>query len=83
MVFTNGLTPQRIAALIHFMAFIQELKITLIMKGVVFLICIKTKSQLKIKKDFIPPGFTLRLTILKCLAHDNQTVTNWLNTSFN
>lgn len=85
LVFMNGLTPQRIVALIHFMAFTQELKITLIMKGMVFLICMKTKSQFKIKEDFIQPGFTLRLAILKYLAHDNQTVflTNWLSTNFN
>ena len=73
LVFMNGLTPQRIVALIPFMAFTLDLKITLIMKGMIFLICMITKSQSKIKKEFIQPGFTLRLTISK-LVHDHQTV---------
>ena len=68
LVFMNGLTPQRIVALIPFMAFTLELKITLIIKGMTFLICMITKSQSKIKEEFIQPGFTLRLTISK-LVH--------------
>ena len=84
LVFTNGLTPQHIVALIPFMAFTLELKITLIMNGMTFLICMITKNQSKIKEEFIQPGFMLRLTISK-LAHDNQTgfLADWLSTNFN
>ena len=75
LVFMNGLTPQRTAALIHFMAFTLELKITLITKEKNILDLRDNKEPVKDKGGVYSARLYAKVitTSLK-LACDNYTV---------